>query len=515
MPRLPVRHSQASLNVTPGQRIDPGQASRSGRAMQQIGSQVKGMAAEVQKHEDQWAKARDLTQTTTARNQRDLEMMQLVEDAKNETDYSKLSEYQDKLSEIKSRDYVIDNDDAKAMYQQETDFEFQTGSIKLQSHFKGMMVRHQQVELEKRGRSYKERYIAAQSEVERENLKTGWIQDLERNKEAGTIDVAVHSSEVTDIDDWEYERALRDAGEDPEYVVNNIDKYGVDDAKQKKSIVDMAKATMSTNNFKRELAASKMQSVNEGGLNNLIFSDEDSMTLAEKVAHVNELEHMEKISKSYAVTARRVLTDKDRLKVSIKTSEYADTIRLMYDANIRFDADRDENTYLKSVRNIQERILSSRGISPEDKAKLQGEMDTITKKKVSQATMDLTKKVAVDREGYERSKIFRDADEHFQNQLPDKPELRSEALRQFFYRMEGKQMTEAQARPVIQQVAATMLVRDKKSVHDAFDFGWKTEGNDADLRLEYGNKSQKWAVILFKNNKRVKVVKWLDGVEGK
>ena len=141
-----------------------------------------------------------------------------------------------------------------------------------------------------------------------------------------------------------------------------------------------------------------------------------------KTLEINQLEIEGKISKPFAVQARRLVTSQKAVDALTTNDDMAGLITQMYDLNAI--AEIDASGYLDGMQSIDTKIAKLRAdgkISASDAVKLQNQKKTLTASKVAGATQD----IAI---------FFTDASDTFKS-LP--PEQRGAAMRQMFYATEG------------------------------------------------------------------------------
>ena len=184
----------------------------------------------------------------------------------------------------------------------------------------------------------------------------------------------------------------------------------------------------------------------------------------------------------------------EKLNSKSTNSEVSQIVRLMYDANERlndFGTPENYTDYLKKTKEIQRLIVSSTSLSEKDRSMLQKELTNITKKKQSKSTIEIS-----------RQQKYRDADRYFRQNLPSV--FRDEALRQYFYESQGKDLDRGQQINIMRGIETKILYSKRQDVLDVVDRARETYGADADIRVER-SKEGDVVIVLYRNGKRFKI----------
>lgn len=488
MPELPVFDPQQRIATQPTGARTTGVGGAGSQAIQ-------GFGETLQKIGDTWLKATVTNQYTTAKNQTEMGVNQLVEDAKDETDHNKQDEYLDRLNKIGGEDVEINDTSVKSQYDANKLLYMDETRITLEGLFRQKMIANQRVEIVKDGTLSKRNYMTAFSETKRALDTQAYIDRLDGYKEAGFISGEEHISEIEDIKGWDYDRALSDSGNDPVGTSVRIQngEYNITQ-KQKNELVNVITASIKRQEKVRDMANLEMHNENEEAMSFTVFEDNET-PIPEKITKINEMELTNQISEDYAVKARRYLKSVEKLSSRSTNSEVAQIVRLMYDANERvsdFGSRDTHSEYLKKIKAIQHRIIDSNSLSSDDRASLQREMTNITKKQQAKATIEIS-----------REPKYREADKFFSESLP--PMFRDEALRTYFYMAGEREMSIEESRKVMRDVQVKIMYSNRQGVLDIFDKGREKYGSGADLRLER-NKQGVVAVILYKNGQKSAIV---------
>ena len=500
MPQLPTSNLQSTVSTrSSGNRIDPNTFAQAGRDLTAAGSGILSLSEQLGKVQDTWTKAAVTNQYTTARNDRKAAINDILSRAKSEPDHSKGQGYYEELEKYIGEDREIDDEGVKQIYDSESQLDKDLAWTSLNEVFRGKMVRHQQGEMLKDSNGSRDAYIGATGEAERGTIKQLYLDRLKNNKDAGFVDEKIYQSELEEVKDWEYDRAMKMVGDNPRAALEDLDSFGIEDKNKLNNIVNMAKANISRQAKIDEIATLEVQNTNQSVLMDMLLAD-PTTNMSEKIVMIDKQEMMGDISTTFATKARRFMKSSEVIGQDANHADMAETIRMVYDANMAYENDFNEVKYLTKIKGIQERIISVNGLTSQDRLALQKKLDLITQKKTSEAAVDLGGV------GGPETKIYRDANKFFETALP--AYMRDEALRNFFYKSADKEMSATESKVLMQNVSLEIQFGKRKVVQDAFDLARETEGAGADLRLER-HKSGVFAVNLYKNGKRVKVVQTL------
>lgn len=475
MPRLPVGGNEQTVSTQQSVvRQDPGIVSAAAGETSRGASQLFTLSQAIKKEEDVWKKAAVTNQLTVAENEKKSAIASILQDAEDDPDHNNSELYFQRLEEELKKDVFIGDENVKAIYESDTQLDFDVNELKLRSLFRRKMVDHQRGEFVKTKKTAYDNYINSDSEIVRENFKTGYLQRLQINKDAGFLRPEEYEEEIIDVESWEVDRAIRKASTDPNHVLRNPDQFDIKDSKDRVKVESVAKATIATREREIKTARLKMQTATESDISKMIFKDK-TMTIADKVLQINEMELNDQISTTYAAKARRYLTNVRKLDEVSNNKSVSRILRMMYDANNRYDSDRNPQKYLESNQSIQSEIIGADGVSQDDRDKLQEEFDRITKKKLGEASIKLTK-------DSKTSSIYKPADDYFQTVLP--VYMRDEALRQFFYEVNGKDLDEKQSKLIAQQVSYSVMTKNNEKVKGIMQSIRTKLGENADIRME-------------------------------
>ncbi len=496
MPRLPVHESQATRAGQSGaKRIDSRLVGQEGRASQRVGAQVSNLAANLQKMEDTWERAHVTSQYTTARNERKSALNDILSKAQLEPDYKNSEGYYQALEDLRSQDVEIDNDDVKAAYDSETKLDADISTTKLDAMFKGKLVQHTRGEVLKDKVATESSYNSSASEALRFQIRDGYLERLKFNKDAGFISNAEYVSELEDMKEWEFNRAMTAAGHSPQFVIDNIDQFEFSSDKEKHKVIDVSRTNIARQDKVFRIATLERQNTNEANVSDMIFKDK-VMSGPEKTILINEMELRGEISKGYASSANKYLNSLKSIDETTRSPDFSRILRMMNDANSRYDrskAGKDSmsgEVYLRKIGAIQTAIVKTSGISSDDREKLQNHLNNLTTKKQSDATVSLV------------GDKYKVADTIFKNSLPS--HLQDEALREYFIETDGKDLNPRDAKIMAQQIGAIVMGENRNILQDAFDTA-RQKHPKGDLRT-VRTKSGGQVIVLYKNGKRVEVV---------
>lgn len=510
MPDLPVYRANQSLQTSSGTRVDPSAAGAGGRVIQGIGKDISTFSDDLDKYEDKWDKAADVNEYTRARNERELGIADIMSRAKADPDHNNKELYEKELEDLSKSETHFRNQYTQDRHAADTAFEKGMVGIKLNELFRGKMINHQRVEIEKDGDLAKTTYLAS-DEIMRANVLGTYKDRLKGYMKAGFITEAEHQSELEGTKDWEYDRAMSDAGKNPQGLIDSMKTerdYNSLTPKQKADVMSTARNTIIRHKQIREMDTLKNQTVNESAFSQKMYSDEDT-SIAEKILLINTLEEKGKVSGNYATLARRVLKSKEDMNVQTSAPEIAKIIRLMSDANVGYEENGNEIDYLRSIQLIRNDIMTTKGISRRDKISLQNRMDNSTQKKVAKATHDLGRSRDI-RHGY--GDFYKKADKFFKD--AGLGHLEDEALRQFFYNTQGQELSPTQANAEMQRVAFGVVGKRRADVQEALEQSRKEFGDKAILKtlpITKGPNKGRQVVVLYRDGKPVKGTSRLVG----
>ena len=251
------------------------------------------------------------------------------------------------------------------------------------------------------------------------------------------------------------------------------------------------------------------QETSEADTTAIIMNKEEGTT-ASKLLLVNTKDLKGDNSSSYSASARRYIKSAAAIDGLTTNEDIAKIIRLVYDANARFDNVVDLNNdeeYLKRIRDIRTEIFNigaTGKFTTDDMTKLFNEVNTATKKKLSEATIGLL-----------YTEKYAQADQHFSTSVPSY--LRDTALREYFYAVNGKDIPEAEQQEILNNITTKVrtVARDKviNSVSNMKEeIGTTPEGED--IRIVRDPKTGQLARARFENNKAVELIELIKEDNG-
>lgn len=502
MPQLPVGNLQQSRTTQSGNvRADPNAAAQPFRDIQGIGGGLLSLGEQLNKVQNVWQKAKVTNQYTTARNTRKGEINAILADAEAEPDHTNDQFYRDKLDDIVKQDHEIDDEDVKFIFNSDGELDQDMAGTRLDKLFRGKMIDHQLGEILKAGDMAEEAYVnerdvdgsAVSGQAMRANIKGEYLNSLEISKDGGFLTRAQYEGAVEDTKEWEYNRAIKMAYENPQYVLDNMGEFALEKG-QPDQVIKMAKSSMFRQAAIADIAISQKHTDNQAEFSLMVYGD-PTIPIAEKLVMVNRAAGLGDLSEGFARDARIYLNSAGRIKSKTNLAEFSKITGLMYDVNATFDSVViDEKKYLRSVQQIQGLIMGSSRLSNEDRSALQKELNTITKKKIATATGMLT--------SGRDNQMYKDALEVFKKDVPEA--LRSHAVRKFFFRTTGVEGLKPKDLEIIAHSVSAQVVNSRReSSQNAFDRAIESQGSLADLR-EVTLKDGTTGIGLFKNNKFVK-----------
>lgn len=511
MPTFPTHEPRQTLSgQSTGNRVNPSAAGESGREMQRLGQAVQGFGQELEQYEDKWSKAADLNEYTTARNARKVGIADIMSRAQNDTDHLNDATYASELEGVFKAETTFANQAFKDRHDSEALFDRDMTAIKLREVFRSKMVNHQRLEFQKDSEVSEESFINEPSDIVRLNLKDSFLKRAKVNQELGFIDEETYLSELKGVEEWEYNRAMKAAGVNPQSVLDDSSRFNLT-AKQKTEVLGAARKTIIQHKQIRELETARNQTTNESVFNELMFTDEDT-SIAEKILLINKMEAQGKVSTTYATTSRRFLNSVSDVKSETSSADISRIIRMTSDINVRFEEGYNKTKdmdYLKAVQAINMEIINTPNLTAKDRISLQNRLTNSTQRKQAKATYEI---------GKYGSDIYKKADKYFEDNLPGY--LRNESLRQFFNATLGedgnpRELTDTEATNLARDIRISVQTDSRDFVKRAFDETRAMDGvgAGAELRLEevIDKKTGKgigvFGINVYKDGKRIKVGK--------
>jgi len=494
MPRLPVREgSRESLTKqSGGVRQDPNVNSQSGRDMQALGSGIISLADQVAKVQDVWDKARVTSQYTIAKNTRKSELNRLISEAQAEPDHEKSKDYSDQLENFFGTDVQIDDDNVKVLFDSEAQLDKDNAYTKLTEIFRHKMINATREGLVTDGDEAELTYKAG-NKVIRDATKSQRMDVLKNAKETGMISLDEYKSEVEDIGQWEYNRAMEMITDDPKGVLEMLGKkkFDIKDPKQLLDLSNTAKATIKKNDYLMEQKTLEGHVDNQATMSNMIYgavdpetgADSRGMSIADKLIMINEQDGLGLISEKFAVKARRYLTSVDK-KVSVATGhEFARVLRLVSSVNARdeYGGKHPDFTFLKKIGQIQGDVMES-NLPEKDKVSLLNTIATRTAKRQAEALIYIGGK-----------EPFVSADEFFEENIPLQRDL---GLMEYFnQRLEatkdGRVLTKQEEWKMQSNIMQRLKYNGKKSVIESMQYANDKFPNASYVEFEHDSKTGK------------------------
>lgn len=465
MPQLPIHQTQQSRTTQSG--------GRSSQAGVIAAKALQGFGETIEKIGDVWMKAHVTNQYTTAKNENQAEINQLMADADGELDHTEETRkiYLDRLNEISSRDISIDDIDVKAKFDSDNNLFMDEAKISIEGKFKQKMIAHQRIEITKDGDLSKQQYITAFSTSKGELIVNGYIDRLKAYKDSGFISEKEYASEIEGVKGWNVERATYDIGKNPALAAQGIEAgaYGNLNVKQKNELVNLAKASIDRQKKVREMAQLSNHTKNETDLLVMIYTD-PTKSLAEKTLTINEFEANNGISEGFAADSRRLLKSVEKqVDESFDVNETGDLLKLFpRDVQGTLEGQKGKE-YMERLQVIRKAVLQNEAISRDNKILIVGELQRMGE-------------VQTMKEG--RGNRWNNAHKYFKEQLPSSMVNKAmvKALKRFTA-IEKKMFTKQELVPLLRSIGSEVMVENRKLVDDMFELARKRIPNkNADLR---------------------------------
>jgi hypothetical protein len=440
MPRLPVSNiSKAKLTTAPVSRqLSPDAASAASRGKQKIGQALSQAG-------DQWARAVDYSQTLTAENNTNQAISDVINRAREDSDYNNYEAYEKELDKIgQSAGEGISRTEAKANFLARSNANVLSAKNKVGGMFRAKTIDHTLVEIDRSHDIHRGEYINAKSPMVREDQKRAFANKVSAARDSSFITEQQQAELMNDLAHWDVERALVDADINAENTLKGINngEYEIPDGKKKQLIKDIK----SIKEVKlTELEIVDTQSKIDAQLS--FVENEAEMSISQKLESLEEGVFSGKFSDKWAESKRKAILSEAGVDPKAQNSYFNEVIMQLSDATANYDRTQDSNTardYLKTIAEVQVKINEGRAngmLDAKDENVLNNRINTITTSKATLTSME-----------YPEGDI-KYATEYLQRGLParDVPM----ALRQFLYRTDGKDLTKEEVQKELSTVVDT------------------------------------------------------------
>jgi hypothetical protein len=456
MPKLPRYDSERALSTqAPNVQRNLDIAAQGGRDTQTLGKAAQKIA-------QVWQDAKDFSETLDASNSFDEGQRAIANRMQSDPEYRREQANEDMDVLYSESLQGFSNNEARMKWDVQARSATNAAKIRADGFYRQKELDHTKAQLVVAHNANLDKYLASPTDADLANQ----IALIQGAYDKGIVSEIFLENEKIKLESWPKLKALRVAESDPKAAMQMIENANYDPQEKKrmeKEILNVAKKV----DLERELNILVRQ---EEGMNTIDeMMANPALSLDQKTLEINKAEHSGLIPKSFATSARRVVTSTKDVMATTSTPEFSQTIRMIYDANSRFDTSYTANKnkeYLKKLSDIKTHINNIQAdgkIDRTDAQKLRQELLTATKKKQSEATQDLL-----------HSSTYRDADEAFKSTVPSY--MRDEALREYFYRTEGKTLSKEEAYVVRSQVADSLNTGNREKTLDVLDA--MTEGKE-------------------------------------
>lgn len=422
MARLPVYTSQGGINTsTPGNIRSPEESSRGWRSTSIAAQQIMALS-------EQWQRAKDAAENLDGKNKLVQGITDILTEGEDYNEYKTPQDLSKKEAELAGRMNTlvkdITNGFSNNLNAQEFAGQAQLSILANQEKLKGIF-RDKTIDMAKSNLLISQQYNMENFiSTGNEGFKTSYLNDIDNMEKSGLIDRTTATGLRQKTDYWNVYNVYREAETNPELVISKLEagKYNIKPEYYHEVLQNVN--TIKTNKqlfdeYKNAVEQDKFESQTL----NVIYGDE---SYDNKLKYIDEQEFLGNISGGFAAKARRYIK---RYKPGKENGlSDAQTIAdLVQQANDLNENTIDNKEFLIGVKNIRESILKMHSdglITTKDAISFNKEIDSITSKRVSEATAGLS-----------YSKDWKTATDYINNTLP--PELRAQAIRDVFYATNG------------------------------------------------------------------------------
>ena len=370
----------------------------------------------------QWQNSKNIAETNQAYNNMEQGTYDILQKAQQDTDYNNSQKYLDEIKQLKDNQYKVFSTETQALkFQRVADSSANQATIKIESMFRDKFIKNQQGEVIRSQELSKQSYMGG--DLKSKEINTGILKE---NYEAGFISDSMYKKGLNDMDNWENERAQQDMAINPEFVLNNIDNYKLDEV-QKSDIRKDAESLVKKNNELKAVEMLQLQDLSSSELINIVNSDasdvEKSQALQSQVLLGN-------VSSEFANKLNKLMVSSKSVNAVTNDDVMADIVLRSYDLNSLSTID--PQSYLKGVQNIKDEIVSRQikgELTQEDVIKLNNTISNLSNKNTAESTSMIAYN-------------FGQVKDTFDVQLP--PEYRGKAMRDLYYAVDGKEMTDTE-----------------------------------------------------------------------
>lgn len=447
MPTLPRYDSQRNLTTDTPEPIRTG-AAESVRA---VSDPLIKAAGQIQEKWQEAQNVMDYTKAKTYMMEKTRENMIAAEqdpDPANKIKYEKQQELINRQSVGMIRDQ---------RYANELRLSFNTATVQNKMKIDGMFRKKELDQyvgnLNQDILQQHEAYLGASDIKARNAIKADAKLQLKKAMEIGAITKVQMQEESQKIDDnWEYLKAVRDASENPQYVLDNLDKYDLD-PEDKVKVKAAAKTVADQQAMQFKIDQQTRHSEGKTELNTIM--DDKEQTYAEKLTAINQFLAHDRISDAEAKVYEKQLNSKEP-DIAISYANDLTEMLLYPETFDKTDKELkklDRLEYLKSINEYKLRIqekVADKKLTPQDAKKI---IDKIDKQTIDELAFITEKDLKKRDRGFFGMKYgYKDAFKDIKGHLGDEM-MSQEALRDYFWSVEGEDMSDAALKEKAIQIA--------------------------------------------------------------
>lgn len=419
MAKLPVYNSQGGITTDTPNNI------RRASDYQLWGDTLEGVSKEITKLGAEWQKAKDQVENLDGKNKLMMGISDVLTEAEQFSAWNTPEELEAKKQELKAKmqgvlPNVMDgfsNNQNAVLFQKQGEFTTFQNQVKLDEIFRN---KYQDLNDSNIQLSYDTNFsnYVATGDI---NYKESFLNDINTSVNAGFMTKEEATKLTQKTDKWGVYHVLNLAETNPDAAIQALKsgQYGIRPEDYHETLKSVT--SIKTNQKLMQEYQERVRQDNfESEALNYVTSNN---TYADKIRYIDEAELNGNISESYAAKLRRGIRSENPNKQKSISSPTAinDILQQAHDLNNNDDIDNAD--YLIGIKNIRENILSLQQqglISQKDANTFNRQLDSTTRKKISEATSGITFNTG-----------WKDAKNYINSTLP--PEQRAIAIREVFY----------------------------------------------------------------------------------
>lgn len=451
MAKLPVYNSKGSITTDTPNNI------RRPQDYQLWGDTLEGVSKEITKLSAEWQQAKDQVENLDGKNKLLMGISDVLTEAQDFNSWNSPEELEAKKQELKAKmqnllPNVMDgfsNNQNAVMFQKQGEFTTFQNQVKLDEIFRN---KYQDLNDSNIQLSYDTNFSNYISTGDA-NYKDSFLNDIQTSVNAGFMTKEEATRLTQKTDKWGVYHVLNLAETNPDAAIKALKsgQYGVKPEDYHDTLKSLTSIKTNQKLLQEYQERVKQDNFESEALNYVTSNN----TYADKVRYIDEAELNGNISENYAARLRRGIRSENpnKQKSVSEATAVSDILQQAYDLNSD-DIDNDE--YLTGIKNVRDNILSLQEqglISTKDANSLNRQIDTATRKKISEATSGITFNTG-----------WKDAKAYINDTLP--PEQRAMAIREVFYATQNintEQMTKAEVSKQYKEAAVNAVANLNQS----------------------------------------------------